>query len=360
MECRLCLTITSIPTSISIFEDSGSLVKRIWNCCHIEIEKHDNLPDIICLMCKCKIELFNTFKNACIQSDKMLQLRLSESFRIKPEEVFLDDLDWEKESPINLCDSSTDTNDEAIESDVLDRNDNVTFSRDWTESAYDSIVDVKNDANQISNVMNSNTLDTLDDANKPYGIYRNERITLTRDFTENIYNFTVDAMKCADDANKSNRLYRYEETTSNYTGNSTHNYEALITKSPYKIHHDKSEYLHTMNGNDNPPEPLPKLKLPRKPREYKCKRCPERFKSIKLMVDHMNCTHIGHEPFKCEYCLKLVSSKHSLMSHVRTHTRQGLFKCPTCLKEFASKASLAKHIQNQRVQMQNLLNVFYK
>lgn len=83
------------------------------------MEKHDNLPDRICLMCKSKIELFNTFKNVCIERDEMLKSRLIESFRIKPEEVLLDDLDWEKESPIYICDSSSDVNDEAIEPNTI-------------------------------------------------------------------------------------------------------------------------------------------------------------------------------------------------------------------------------------------------
>ncbi|XP_077287621.1 uncharacterized protein LOC143912228 isoform X3 [Arctopsyche grandis] len=100
MECRLCLCSAPLESSLSIYDDLHPLVQRIRKCCQMSVEKGDNLPDTICLLCVKNLELFNTFRNVCIQSNETARLRLDECAQIKTEEVLLEDLTWKDETDV--------------------------------------------------------------------------------------------------------------------------------------------------------------------------------------------------------------------------------------------------------------------
>lgn len=74
----------------------------------MQVEKDDGLPNRICALCKSKLELFNRFKHACEQSDKILRERLTEKVHIKIEETILPDEEWtnysNNTSPYNIYD----------------------------------------------------------------------------------------------------------------------------------------------------------------------------------------------------------------------------------------------------------------
>ncbi|XP_077302113.1 uncharacterized protein LOC143922652 [Arctopsyche grandis] len=97
MECRLCLCSAPLDSSVSIYDDPHPLVQRIQKCCQMPVEKGDNLPDTICLVCVKNLELINTFRNVCIQSNETAKLRLVERVQIKTEEVLLEDFKWKDE-----------------------------------------------------------------------------------------------------------------------------------------------------------------------------------------------------------------------------------------------------------------------
>ncbi|XP_077297446.1 uncharacterized protein LOC143919129 isoform X2 [Arctopsyche grandis] len=76
------------------------------------VEKDDKLPNMICILCKYKLESFNTFRNVCIQSDETL--RSTEIVNIKSEEIHLDDLlvkdECDNDSPMDIHGSSANNN----------------------------------------------------------------------------------------------------------------------------------------------------------------------------------------------------------------------------------------------------------
>ncbi|XP_077297370.1 uncharacterized protein LOC143919062 isoform X2 [Arctopsyche grandis] len=92
MKCRLCLSPLSAESSVSIFDspERHLLKQQIWFCCQLHVEKDDRLPNMMCILCKYKLESFTTFRNVCIQSDE--SLKSTEILNIKSEEVILDDL----------------------------------------------------------------------------------------------------------------------------------------------------------------------------------------------------------------------------------------------------------------------------
>ncbi|XP_077297412.1 uncharacterized protein LOC143919099 [Arctopsyche grandis] len=112
MKCRLCLSPLSAESSVSIFDspERHLLKQQIWSCCQLNVEKDDRLPNMICILCKYKLESFTTFRNVCIQSDETL--KSIEIFTIKSEEVILDDDspvkdEFDDDSPMDTCDSAT-------------------------------------------------------------------------------------------------------------------------------------------------------------------------------------------------------------------------------------------------------------
>ncbi|XP_077297457.1 uncharacterized protein LOC143919139 [Arctopsyche grandis] len=126
MECRLCLCLLSDDNSVSIFDspERDLLKQQIWSCCQLHVEKDDRLPNTICILCKYKIESFNTFRNVCIRSDETLKFRSTNCLKIKTEEVILDDLVWRDEcvvnSPTDCPESSADYKVTKVEVSALD------------------------------------------------------------------------------------------------------------------------------------------------------------------------------------------------------------------------------------------------
>ncbi|XP_077297472.1 uncharacterized protein LOC143919150 isoform X1 [Arctopsyche grandis] len=119
MKCRLCLSPLSAESSVSIFDspERHLLKQQIWFCCQLHVctlyvEKDDRLPNMICILCKYKLESFTTFRNVCIQSDE--SLKSIEMPNIKSEEVIFDDLIVKDECDNN---SLTDTCDLAVNYD---------------------------------------------------------------------------------------------------------------------------------------------------------------------------------------------------------------------------------------------------
>ncbi|XP_077300037.1 uncharacterized protein LOC143920894 isoform X2 [Arctopsyche grandis] len=95
MECRLCLSSLPFETYVPIYNNTQSIERHIWNCCHLKVEQGDGFPDSICLSCESHLESFANFKKACIQNDEILRRRFSKS-QIKMEEITVEDYVWEE------------------------------------------------------------------------------------------------------------------------------------------------------------------------------------------------------------------------------------------------------------------------
>lgn len=68
----------------------------------MQVRKGDRLPDTICQSCVDNLELLDTFRNICLQSDKSSKMRSVESSDIKLEEILLEDLIWEDEVDVDF------------------------------------------------------------------------------------------------------------------------------------------------------------------------------------------------------------------------------------------------------------------
>ncbi|XP_077287924.1 uncharacterized protein LOC143912515 isoform X2 [Arctopsyche grandis] len=98
MECRLCLFSASPKSLVSIHDNLHPLAQRIWSCCRLQVNKDDGLTDRICLPCVKNLELLNSFRSVCLQSDETSKRSSNKQSDIKVEEVLLEDLKWEDES----------------------------------------------------------------------------------------------------------------------------------------------------------------------------------------------------------------------------------------------------------------------
>ncbi|XP_077287919.1 uncharacterized protein LOC143912512 [Arctopsyche grandis] len=125
MECRLCLLSASPESYISIHDNPYPLAQRIGKFCRLQVNKDDGLSDMICLSCVKNLELFNSFRSVCLQSDETSKQRSNKDLDYKIEEVWLDDLIWEDESnddsPANVCNSpvNDEVNDKTLKRKTL-------------------------------------------------------------------------------------------------------------------------------------------------------------------------------------------------------------------------------------------------
>jgi len=82
------------------------------------------------------------------------------------------------------------------------------------------------------------------------------------------------------------------------------------------------------------------------PRKYKCSHvhCLRKFKTIKTMKVHLE-THKQNR-YQCDICNKIMSSKHSLVRHMRYHFKPPV--CDMCQCTFYSKHDFNKHLKSRK------------
>ncbi|XP_077288621.1 uncharacterized protein LOC143913002 isoform X2 [Arctopsyche grandis] len=110
MECRLCLSSSPAEDLVSIHDDPRRLEHLIWTCCRLRVSQEDELPDMVCLSCVNNLELLDGFRNACFRSDTTSRVEIDKYFKVKPEELLVDDLIWQDDSgadcPPNISSSA--------------------------------------------------------------------------------------------------------------------------------------------------------------------------------------------------------------------------------------------------------------
>ncbi len=78
------------------------------------------------------------------------------------------------------------------------------------------------------------------------------------------------------------------------------------------------------------------------PKPFVCDTCGTRVSSRKTLLCHMR-MHQGIYKYKCPRCDKGMSSSAMLRSHMALHTGVKEFRCEICSKEFTAKQSLKSH-----------------
>lgn len=69
------------------------------------------------------------------------------------------------------------------------------------------------------------------------------------------------------------------------------------------------------------------------------------FQEYSIKQDATNLLQSQLKIFACEFCNKIFKFRHSLISHLRTHTQEKPFKCPHCDYASAIKANLNVHLR---------------
>lgn len=69
------------------------------------------------------------------------------------------------------------------------------------------------------------------------------------------------------------------------------------------------------------------------------------FQEYSFTQDTMNQFQSQLKVFTCEFCNKIFKFRHSLVAHLRTHTKEKPFKCPHCDYASAIKANLNVHLR---------------
>ncbi|CAG0912475.1 unnamed protein product [Notodromas monacha] len=80
--------------------------------------------------------------------------------------------------------------------------------------------------------------------------------------------------------------------------------------------------------------------------EFSCTDCPRRFFSHRLLMRHVDRTHLKLRDFKCSACSATFVDKHRLEIHVRSHTGSKPLCCNQCSFRTRHPSNLARHLKN--------------
>lgn len=95
---------------------------------------------------------------------------------------------------------------------------------------------------------------------------------------------------------------------------------------------------------------------------YLCDTCGKKFIHKSKLKRHKK-LHTGEKPYVCSYCKRGFALKDTLLDHIRTHTKERPFKCDVCNKGFTQRAALrthklGQHISNKPYECKKCFDVF--
>lgn len=77
-----------------------------------------------------------------------------------------------------------------------------------------------------------------------------------------------------------------------------------------------------------------------------CRLCPQSFRSVALLREHMNANHEGQKPYACEQCGKGFDKHQVLKKHRLTHGNDRRYECYMCHESCPDKMALIVHLMN--------------
>ena len=86
----------------------------------------------------------------------------------------------------------------------------------------------------------------------------------------------------------------------------------------------------------------------KRPKIYKCKFCPQRFRDRSRVVKHEKVKHTNTGQYKCEFCSMTFTEDYRYILHKRKHTKERPFKCSECPLSFGSQNALMNHMPEHR------------
>ena len=78
--------------------------------------------------------------------------------------------------------------------------------------------------------------------------------------------------------------------------------------------------------------------------ENKCDICDKILSTKQSLVQHIR-VHNGEKPYKCQVCSKKFTEGGTLTKHVRVHTGEKPYQCQVCSKKFTEGGHLTKHMR---------------
>ncbi|XP_077295433.1 uncharacterized protein LOC143917726 [Arctopsyche grandis] len=391
MGCRLCLDVNAPVDIFEKDEDQLQLQQRqqslqqcIWNCCQLQVERDDGLPDKLCSLCATKLNSFLLFKIVSKQTDELLRAQLDKKVPIKPEEntfeyPYIIDVKSSQFIPKSEEGTSSTSNviklnkfptfeDLQVENELLFDEPEIKIDKYNNEDANGKFDEFK------MTIKNKKSLKSLLKSSKKTDTKKKVRIRISstsklkhncgvcgKNFTtgrslkdHSLIHLNVKDFKCTECDKTYRRKNDLVVHQSKHFKNEKYKCATCgkILCNSVSLNNHKSTHSESKN--------------------YSCEICGRKFRLAKQFKAHMNIIHLKVKPYQCDscgklfatrehcrkhaeihsqvpkyecdYCGKKVNFKHSLLSHFRTHTGERPYKCEYCLKSFGLRKTLNSHI----------------
>ncbi|XP_044729353.1 zinc finger protein 354B-like, partial [Chrysoperla carnea] len=390
--CRLCLRTDDSMMCFQNFNNEGenqnSFIEKVYKISSIKISCHDGLPNVVCFLCKRKIDEFYDFRSQIIETEtilrKCLNIKTSNDCDENHDEMQLVCVE-EDGTQVFTLDEQFNNGDDSVVVLPVNKNGGNQLKDNINNNEKDEVVLYPKKQSSINAPLPLNLIDVSYISSSNSNLNLDDTKIMAQSTSTNIVNndkfiesdqkksVQIETQKAEDEFSKLNfspnkfsnnfnenkcvvscqlclkQFLKYDQLQVHISNHfdGFHNYETLVDDfSDGEIEEEQNTLkqsnkplvckyclICTENLNEH-------IKNEHSDEKFICKHCLQTFKNEKMFKSHLRHTHYI---LQCNLCPNKFKSYLQLQSHLSSVHYKGALWCPPCSKAFTQKYDFILH-----------------